>query len=230
MRTAVVSGVARPTGIGRQIVRTLLGKGYRVVGCDVAPEEAPDAQYPGVYSFMRVDVRKLDNVRALYAHVEDIAGGPHLNLLVNNAGIAAPNLDESDPVGSWHTFIDTNLTGMALWSSIVHISSTRALQSEPGCEGYAAAKAGLLGLTHSQAASLQRRTRVNAVLPGWVDVSGGAEAISTEQHQWQFTGRVGQPTDVAEMVAFLADERLAGFITGQHFVCDGGVTVRMHYP
>lgn len=137
-------------------------------------------------------------------------------------------------------------------SSIIHISSTRALQSEPGCEvrrtgpgyactlpfplpirspsdpqalalyanghltrpisikpplprshgpgaisppplqGYAAAKAGLLGLTHAQAASLApQRTRVNAVLPGWIDVTGGADPITTEQHQWQWTGGLG---------------------------------------
>ncbi|GIL85291.1 hypothetical protein Vretimale_10742 [Volvox reticuliferus] len=247
MRTAVVSGVARPTGLGRQIARTFINKGYRVVGCDVLPEEAPDLrssepQASSNYSFLRVDVRRPEDVRALYAHVEQVAGGPHLHVLVNNAGIPAPFLDAADPLASWHNFIDTNLTGAFLMShilqplmeegssAIIHISSTRALQSEPGCEGYAAAKAGLLGLTHAQAASLQRRTRVNAVLPGWIDVSGGQEPISDAQHKWQLTGRVGKPEDVAELVAFLADERLSGYITGQHLVCDGGVTVKMHYP
>ncbi|GLC59983.1 hypothetical protein PLESTB_001560700 [Pleodorina starrii] len=242
MRTAVVSGVARQHGIGRQITRTLLSKGYRVVGCDLAPEEAPEHKDVAAYSFVRVDVRRPEDVRALYLHVERLVGGPHLNVLVNNAGIAAPYLDTSDPLASWHAFIDTNLTGAFLMShtlqplmeegssAIVHISSTRALQSEPGCEGYAAAKAGLLGLTHAQAASLQRRTRVNAVLPGWIDVSGGEDRISEAQHRWQLTGRVGAPTDVAELVAFLADERLSGYITGQHFVCDGGVTAKMYYP
>jgi NAD(P)-dependent dehydrogenase (short-subunit alcohol dehydrogenase family) len=56
-------------------------------------------------------------------------------------------------------------------------------------QGYAAAKAGLLGLTHAQAASLApRRIRVNAVLPGWVDTSGSPDDITQEQHQWQWTG------------------------------------------
>ncbi|KAG2425393.1 hypothetical protein HXX76_013807 [Chlamydomonas incerta] len=247
MRTAVVSGTARPHGIGRGIVRTLLSKGYRVIGCDVNPEEAPDeaaAAPAGAYSFVRVDVRRKEDVEALRRHVEHVTGGGQkLNVLVNNAGLATPNLDAADPVASWHDFIGVNLTGAFLMShvlqpllepgasSIIHISSTRALQSEPGCEGYAAAKAGLLGLTHAQSASLApQRTRVNAVLPGWIDVTGGADPITTEQHQWQWTGRVGRPTDISELVAFLADERLSGYITGQHFVADGGVTKRMHYP
>ncbi|GFR48210.1 hypothetical protein Agub_g10070, partial [Astrephomene gubernaculifera] len=146
MRTAVVSGVARPTGIGRQIARTLLNKGYKVVGCDIAPEESPDVPQSPAYSFVKVDVRRLEDVHALRDNVERVADGPHLNVLVNNAGIATPNLDSADPVGSWHSFIDTNLTGAFLMShalqpllqpgssAIIHISSTRALQSEPGCE------------------------------------------------------------------------------------------------
>lgn len=115
-------------------------------------------------------------------------------------------------------------------------------------QGYAAAKAGLLGLTHAQAASLAPRgIRVNVVLPGWIDTSaedggsnggsaagggagGGAGGLRAEDHAWHWAGRVGVPSDVAEMVAFLADEGRAGFITGQQFVVDGGVTKRMTYP
>ncbi|KAG2493952.1 hypothetical protein HYH03_007882 [Edaphochlamys debaryana] len=245
MRVAVVSGVARRAGIGRAVCRQLLSSRWRVIGCDFAAEEPHEHESSPNYSFLRVDIRRAEDVRALAAHVEAVAGGASLHLLVNNAGLSSATLsavDPGDPVAAFNAYIDTNLTGAFLMShtlqpllapgasSIVHIASTRALQSEPGCEGYAAAKAGLLGLTHAQAASLAGRTRVNAVLPGWIDVTGGQEPITEEQHRWQWTGRVGQPDDVAHMVAFLADGALSGYVTGQQFVVDGGVTKRMHYP
>lgn len=63
----------------------------------------------------------------------------------------------------------------------------------PPLQGYAAAKAGLIGLTHAQAASLQGVARVNVILPGWVDTSGGADPITEEQHKWQWTG-TGMPS------------------------------------
>ena len=119
---------------------------------------------------------------------------------------------------------------MTTGSSIINISSTRALMSEPHTEAYSACKAGLLGLTHSLSQSLSDRgIRVNAVLPGWIDTIGGV-GLLPEDHAWHAVGRVGVPEDVAEMVAFLANSSTAGFITGQEFVVDGGVTKKMVYP
>lgn len=97
-------------------------------------------------------------------------------------------------------------------------------------QGYAAAKAGLVGLTHAQAATFAGRARVNAVLPGWIDTSGDPASLRREDHDWHWTGSAGRPEDVAAMVAFLADDARAGFITGQQFVVDGGVSKRMVYP
>ncbi|WIA08450.1 hypothetical protein OEZ85_007887 [Tetradesmus obliquus] len=172
-------------------------------------------------------------------------GVKSVNVLVNNAGISNPYM-QSDSLAEraalWQGYIATNLTAPFLLEavlplmvqgegSIIHVSSTRALQSERHSEGYAAAKAGLLGLTHAQAASLApKHIRVNAVLPGWIDTSGTPEDITQEQHEWQWTGSVGSPADIAELVLFLADPAKSGFITGQHFVADGGVTKRMTYP
>eukprot|EP00804_Cyclotella_cryptica_P001800 CCRYP_018341-RA/>CCRYP_018341-RA protein AED:0.32 eAED:0.32 QI:0/-1/0/1/-1/1/1/0/191 len=122
-------------------------------------------------------------------------------------------------------------------ASIIHISSTRALASEFGpkyCqEGYASAKAGLLGLTHAQGQSMARLARVNVILPGWIDTEdhgNGGYIPSDVDHGWHTTGRVGNPRDVAQMVAFLADDEKSGFITCQEFTIDGGVSKRMHYP
>ena len=121
-------------------------------------------------------------------------------------------------------------------ASIIHISSTRAHSSEFGPshaqEGYASAKAGLIGLTHAQGNSLAGRARVNVILPGWIDTEDKDSGYvpSKEDHGWHVAGRVGEPKDVAEMVAFLADEERSGFVTCQEFVVDGGVSKRMYYP
>lgn len=118
---------------------------------------------------------------------------------------------------------------MSPQGSIINISSSRSLQSEPGTEAYASSKAGLLGLTHALAATHAGRLRVNAVLPGWIDTSGGDE-LTAQDHEWHWAGRVGVPEDVAELCAFLADGTKSGFITGQQLVVDGGVTKKMVYP
>jgi NAD(P)-dependent dehydrogenase (short-subunit alcohol dehydrogenase family) len=169
--------------------------------------------------------------------------------LVNNAGIAAP---ERVPVHelsleAWDEVLRVNLTGAFLMvkhaaphlagvhGAIVNIASTRALQSEADTEAYSASKGGLLSLTHALAMSLAHRVRVNAVLPGWIDVSGlRAESCSApsylteDDHLQHPVGRVGQARDVAALVAFLLSED-AGFITGQSFVVDGGMTRKMIY-
>ena len=73
--------------------------------------------------------------------------------------------------------------------------------------------------------------RVNAVLPGWINTDEQGEAtLRDEDHEWHPVGRVGVPQDVAEMCLFLCDERRSGFITGQEFVVDGGVSKKMVYP
>ena len=111
-------------------------------------------------------------------------------------------------------------------ASIVNISSSRDRMSQPQTESYTAAKGALSALTHALAASLAGRVRVNAISPGWIDTEGivysGPDA---EQHP---AGRVGTPQDIAEMVMFLCSDK-AGFITGQNFCIDGGMTKLMVY-
>lgn len=80
------------------------------------------------------------------------------------------------------------------------------------------------------------KVRVNAVLPGWIDTWAREDPttyrpdIRKEDHEWQPVGRVGLPPDIAHMCVFLCDESKAGYITGQQFVVDGGVTKKMVYP
>jgi len=108
--------------------------------------------------------------------------------------------------------------------AIVNIASTRALQSEPDTEAYAAAKGGLVGLTHALAISLGPEVRVNCVSPGWI----ARESVRRKDHAQHPVGRVGHGEDIAGIVAYLLSDA-AGFVTGQNFVVDGGMTKKMIY-
>jgi NAD(P)-dependent dehydrogenase (short-subunit alcohol dehydrogenase family) len=171
-----------------------------------------------------------------------------LDALVNNAGIAnGYNTPlEKLPLAEWDRKIAVNLTGPLLCAKhatpylrrsptggvIVNISSTRALQAEPNGEAYNASKAGLLGLTRSLAISLGPKIRVNAICPGWIDMRPETvllKAAKKEKHAQHPVGRVGRPADIAELTLFLIEGNRSGFITGQTFVCDGGMTVKMIY-
>ena len=109
---------------------------------------------------------------------------------------------------------------------IVNISSSRDRMSQPQTESYTAAKGGIAALTHAMAVSLAGKARVNSVSPGWIDNydSGyhGADAVQ------QPVGRVGNPTDVANLVLYLCSD-MAGFITGENICIDGGMTKQMIY-
>jgi NAD(P)-dependent dehydrogenase (short-subunit alcohol dehydrogenase family) len=172
-----------------------------------------------------------------------------LDALVNNAAQARAHLGpvESLELRDWNRLIASNLTGVFLCSkhaipalrrskgSIVNIASTRALQSEADTEAYSASKGGVVALTHALAVSLGPEIRVNCVSPGWIAVeewkkSGQAKRpeLRPEDHAQHPVGRVGRPEDIAEMVLYLVSER-AGFVTGQNFLVDGGMTRKMIY-
>lgn len=109
------------------------------------------------------------------------------------------------------------------------------LQSEPNTEAYAAAKGGVVALTHALAMSLGPQLRVNCISPGWIDVSEWkkpsqrkAAKLSDRDHAQHPVGRVGNPDDIAKLALFLLSAD-AGFITGQNFVVDGGMTRKMIY-
>lgn len=189
----------------------------------------------------------------------------HLDVLVNNAAFTsgvggASILDSTDEQfrASWTASVETNLTAPLLLSraclamlkkqpdrgrdnggSIIHMSSTRAHQSEPDSEGYAATKAGLIGLTHSMAVSLASvGVRVNTILPGWIHVGNECkeadekgttweEGLSQDDQKWHLNGRVGKVEDILEAVEYLTK---AEFVTGTEMIVDGGVTRKMVYP
>jgi NAD(P)-dependent dehydrogenase (short-subunit alcohol dehydrogenase family) len=163
---------------------------------------------------------------------------------VNNVGIFSPKPLHELSFSEWKCTLDVNLSSVFLYSkicapalkeakgAIVSLASTRARQSEPDTEAYAASKGGIVALTHALAISLGPDVRVNCISPGWIDTRSAAEkkqkdlrAIDHAQHP---VGRVGEPEDVARLAHWLLSEE-AGFITGQEFVIDGGMTRKMIY-
>ena len=244
----LVTGGAR--GIGRGTARYLLGRGHRVVLADVDAETgaatAEELSAYGAASFVRCDVAAEADVARAVAHALDRFG--RLDGLVSNAGVADP---ENAPVealtlDAWNRTLATNLTGAFLCAkhgapalrktkgSLVLVASTRALMAERATEAYSASKGGLLGLTHALAVSLGPRVRVNAVLPGWIDVRGEAPGapspppLRRRDHAQHPAGRVGRVDDVAALVAYLLGPESA-FVTGAEFVVDGGMTRKMIY-
>ena len=246
-RTAVITGAGR--GIGRACAERLLAEGWRVAALekDAAMVAAMAARHPGDAALaLETDVAQEDAVRAAFARIDDWAPGG-LDLLLNNAAIAsAPRIPVAElSLEEWRRQLDAGLTSVFLCvraaipalrrsgGSVVSMASTRAFQSEADTEPYAAAKGGIVALTHALAVSLGPQIRVNAVAPGWIE-TGHLQGEGTapfpehsqadrEQHP---AGRVGRPEDIAEAVLCLAN---AGFVTGQVLTVDGGMTRKMIY-
>lgn len=245
---ALVTGGAQ--GIGLGITKHLLNQGWRVAIADIN-EAAGSAvqeklsQFQDSFTFVPCDVSQESDVEHYVQAAIDQFG--HLNALINNAGIANPHSGpvEDLSLADWNRWIGTNLTGYFLMAkyavphlrptkgAIVNIASTRALQSEPHSEAYAASKGGIVALTHALAVSLGPAIRVNCISPCWIDVSNWQHppqesSLSSIDHEQHPVGRVGQAQDVAEITHFLLSDR-AGFITGQNIVVDGGMGRKMIY-
>ncbi len=243
-RVALVTGAAR--GIGLGISAWLITEGWQVVLADVDRERGSKvARALGDNAwFVAMDVAKEDQVSVGVAEVLGQFG--RLDALVCNAGIADPHTPPLEllDLKRWNRLLAVNLTGAMLLAkhcapylrghrgAIVNIASTRASQSEANCEAYAASKGGLVALTHALAVSLGPEVRVNCVSPGWIDardpVQQRLEPLSVFDHAQHPVGRVGTVEDVAAQVAWLLSDA-AGFVTGQEFVIDGGMSRKMIY-
>ena len=238
-RVALVTGSTR--GIGRSIAETLAGCGARVavVGRDATKAAEVAAKISPEARGFACDVADIASVTALIASVEEAFGS--VDILVNNAGLTRDNIMLRLKDEDWDAVIDANLRGAFVairaatrgmmkrrWGRIINISSVVGLVGNKGQSNYAASKAGLIGLTKSVAKEFaSRNILANAIAPGFIatDMTGAM----TAEARAALTGsipleRLGSPTDIAAMVAFLASEH-ASYITGQVLVVDGGMVM-----
>ena len=238
-------------GIGRGIAQAVLGAGGSVAIGD-RDSQALDACLAdwraGEHAMAVVmDVTDAASVQAGIAAVLGRFG--RLDGLVNNAGIADPHLpplqqasweDWQRGLSSLHgAFLCCRAALPALRASgrgaVLNIASTRAHQSEPHSEAYAAAKGGLLAFSHALALSEGPSLRVNAISPGWIETADWQAPARRRapqhrdiDHAQHPAGRVGVPQDIGALAVFLLGPQ-AGFITGQEFIADGGMGRKMIY-
>ena len=246
-KTAIVTGAAR--GIGRSIAETFLALGAKVAIADIAGSAAaaselkaswPNSEVMGI----DVDVRNFEQVANCTAAVIDRFGG--IDVLVNNAGSASRASLEDITVEEWHRDIETNVTGTfnftkaviyphfhdAQAGNIVNISSISGINGGAMSKGsagarsgpaYAASKGGIIALTKWVAKEVGHLgIRCNSVAPGPVKsamTEGQTYDLSTQVLQ-----HMGDPTDIANTVAFLASPA-ASYITGQIIRVDGGAVI-----
>ena len=242
-KVALVTGAAR--GIGLGISAWLIAEGWQIVLADNDRERgARVAEALGEHAwFVAMDVAQEGQVATSGRGARSVRPPRRPGLQRRHRQSAQYAAGGAEPRRVGPT-LAVNLTGPMLLAkyctpylrahngAIVNIASTRAHQSEPDSEAYAASKGGLLALTHALAASLGPEIRVNALSPGWIDTREAAEreaAPLTElDHDQHLVGRVGTVEDVASLVAWLLSED-AGFVTGQEFLVDGGMTRKMVY-
>ncbi len=240
-KTVIVTGGAN--GIGRSIVQTFANAFTNVVVADVDVDAGKTLEKQLLASgkqvfFVETDMRKEEEIRRLVEFTIQKYGG--IDVLINNAGISKfiPLFEMS--VAEWDDMLNTNLRSAFLCSkeaarfmketggSIINIASTRAFMSEPNTEGYAASKGGIIALTHALAASLSPyHIRVNSVSPGWIHTEDKSE-LSERDHKQHWSGRVGEPADIARACLFLANPE-NDFISGENITIDGGMTKKMIY-
>jgi 3-oxoacyl-[acyl-carrier protein] reductase len=242
-KTALVTGAGR--GIGREIVLALAAAGADVAINDFAGEDAclslvSDIERMGVRGLCVMgDVGDESSVGVMVDRAENELGP--LGIVVNNAGITRDNVVMMMNPDDFDAVVRTHLRGTFLVSkavarkmlrrregSIVNISSVVGRRGNAGQANYAAAKAGIIGLTKSLAKELGARTiRVNAVAPGYIDTPM-TQALPDETRQAIVDNTplksIGQASDVANAVLFLASP-LASFVTGCVLPVDGGLGI-----
>ncbi len=239
-RIALVTGASR--GIGQAIADALGDDGCIVIGTATsdAGAEAISSHFgeKGIQGEgMKLDVTDPESVDAVVKAINDKYGTP--TILVNNAGITRDNLLMRMKEDEWQAIMDTNLTSVyrvskaclrgmmkAKFGRIINIASVVGASGNAGQTNYSAAKAGIFGFTKSLAQEVgSRGITVNSVAPGFIDTDMTRD-LPEEQRQALLSAiplaRLGQPAEIAAVVAFLASDG-AAYVTGETLHVNGGM-------
>ena len=237
MKTALVTGVSRPTGIGFAICKQLLSEGYYVHATYNSENKCKskfDVKYREQICLHQVD---FTNKEALEEFIKKMQK-EKINLIVNNAGAFPDGEDYNNyDMSIWDSIFNVNVrapfaisTGLknAIQKNgvIINIASTDGLKASFSSMSYAASKAALINATQSLAINFgydKKRIRVVAILPGWVktDVNMIPEISWKVAPQMTPLGRFAETQEIADFVSFLASDK-ASFITGSTHIIDGG--------
>jgi 3-oxoacyl-[acyl-carrier protein] reductase len=238
-RVALVTGASR--GIGRAIAATLAAQGHRVIGTATTESGAQGiTETLAAHAGCRAIVLDVTDGAAVDVTVDSLVkaeGGLHV--LVNNAGITRDQLAMRMKDEDWDAVLDTNLKAVfrlsravlrtmmkQRWGRIVNVTSVVGASGNAGQANYAAAKAGVAGMTRALARELgSRNVTVNCVAPGFIatDMTDALpEAQKAALLQQIPLARLGTPEEVAHAVAFLASPG-AGYITGTELHVNGGM-------
>ncbi|ROZ72769.1 3-oxoacyl-ACP reductase FabG [Ramlibacter sp. WS9] len=238
-QVALVTGASR--GIGAAIAHELAQRGLKVIGTATTDDGAAKISSAlSVHAGCRGATLDVNNAAAAEALIDSIVkehGG--LQVLVNNAGITRDMLAMRLKDDDWDAVLDTNLKAVFRMSRavmrtmmkqrygrMINITSVVGASGNPGQANYAAAKAGVAGMTRALARELgSRGITVNCVAPGFIETD--MTASLPEEQQKALLGQIplghlGKPADIAHAVAFLASPQ-AGYVTGQELHVNGGM-------
>ncbi len=244
-KTAIVTGGSR--GLGREMAEGLAEAGANLMLCarreEWLNETLEEFRGRGFRAEGKIcDVSKGEDIQATVDETVQKFG--KIDILINNAGISWGAMPEDMPLEKWQKVLDVNLTGCFLFAqiagremlkresgSIINITSVSGLTSSangPFYAGYAASKAGLIGLTRELAASWGRKgIRVNAIAPGFFHSRLADAVIDIYERSIQETNaipRIGRMGELKGAAVFLASDA-SSYITGQTIVVDGGMTI-----
>lgn len=233
MKNVIITGGAN--GIGRGICEWFLDRGDRVAIIDIDEIRGKElaSQYENLY-FFKGDVSKKEDIHTFVSALREHMGP--VSILINNAGLSKGGLlndlsyEDFDSVLSIGLKAPYELTRLLKDNliqergHIINIASSRAFQSEPNYESYAAIKGGIVAMTHAMAITLSPHVIVNAIAPGWINVNDYQPTV--EDTEAIPSGTIGTPKDIAECVAFLCAQR---FINGEVITVDGGMNKRLIY-
>jgi len=239
-KTALVTGASG--GIGGAIAKSLHAQGAKVVlsGTRIEALETVKAELGANAFIAQANLSDIASVEALPKAAEEAAGSP-IDILVNNAGITKDNLFMRMKDEEWDQVSAVNLPAAfrrsrgvlrammkKRWGRIIQISSVVGATGNPGQGNYAAAKAGLVGMTKSLAAEVaSRNITVNAVAPGFIQTA--MTDVLTDQQKEMIAakipaGRMGVPGEIAAAVVYLASEE-AAYVTGETIHINGGMAM-----